>query len=157
MSLCRSVRLLVRRSVCNQFAFLSFFDSFEGNYSPCPHTRLMLPCIRPCFPPALSSFGEINFPSAKANLMHEILIKYFNSPDDFDYDAAILDGAFLVYFLPPFPNQMFKQYSAKVHDFLNAYFQTVTRIDLVFDVYIENSLKAATRAKRERNEATGCC
>ena len=44
---------------------------------------------------------------------------------------------------------MFKQYSAKVHDLLNAYFQTATRIDLVFDVYIENSLKAVTRAEGE--------
>ena len=44
----RSVRRSVRRSVGNQFAFLSFFDSFEGHYCPCPHTRLMLPCIRPC-------------------------------------------------------------------------------------------------------------
>ena len=49
-----------------------------------------------------------------------------------------------------FPNQTFKQYSATVQGFLNSHKQIATRIDLVIDVYIENSLNAATKAKRGR-------
>ena len=50
------------------------------------------------FPPALSNSGEINFPSTKANLMHEILTKCYDSPSE-EFDARIIDGPFFVHFL----------------------------------------------------------
>ena len=101
------------------------------------------------FAPSLSNFGEINLPSAKASLMHEILTKCYNAPDNDNYDTLIMDGAFLVHFITPFANSTFKQYANKLYDNLKLnLMRECQRVDLVFDVYIENSLKAATRAKR---------
>ena len=39
---------------------------------------------------------------------------------------------------------------AEMHRTLLGFFQNSSRIDLVFDVYLDDSLKAATRAKRGR-------
>ena len=81
--------------------------------------------------------------------MHEILTKCYDSPSE-EFDARIIDGPFFVHFFGPFANQTFQQYMAKMHRTLLGFFKNSSRIDLVFDVYLDDSLKAATRAKRGR-------
>ena len=44
-----SIRWLVGRSVGPHSVFLTVFYSFDGHLCPCPHTRLILWCIRPCY------------------------------------------------------------------------------------------------------------
>ena len=44
----------------------------------------------------------------------------------------------------------FKAYAETIFKVLLAYFNFFKRIDIVFDIYLENSLKAATREKRGR-------
>ena len=75
------------------------------------------------FPPALSNSGEINFPSAKANLMHEILTKCYDSPSE-EFDARIIDGPFFVHFFGSFAYQTFQQHMAKMHRTLRFYYRT---------------------------------
>ena len=42
----------------------------------------------------------------------------------------------------------FKSYAETIHRLLLSYFTFFRRIDIVFDIYLTNSLKAATREKR---------
>ena len=44
----------------------------------------------------------------------------------------------------------FKAYAKTIFKVLLAYFNFFKQIDIVFDIYLENSLKAATREKRGR-------
>ena len=75
------------------------------------------------FPPALSNSGEINFPSTKANLMHEILTKCYDSPSE-EFDARIIDGPFFVHFFGSFAYQTFQQHMAEMHRTLRFYYRT---------------------------------
>ena len=80
--------------------------------------------------------------------MHEILTKCYDSPSE-EFDARIIDGPFFVHFLVLLLIRPFNSMWPKCRTLLG-FFQNSSRIDLVFDVYLDDSLKAATRAKRGR-------
>ena len=48
------------------------------------------------------------------------------------------------------PNMTFQKYAETIFKVLLTYFTFFKRIDIVFDVYLPNSLKAATTEKRGR-------
>ena len=64
-------------------------------------------------------------------------------------DIMIIDGAALVNGLPPIRGSTFKQYaSGKFLLFLDPKLRDVKRLDFVFDVYVNDSLKSTTRSHR---------
>lgn len=61
-------------------------------------------------------------------------------------DAKVLDGAAIVKMLPP---KTFLEYARTVFEpYILRQLDTVSRLDVVWDVYLPDSLKAATREKR---------
>ena len=63
--------------------------------------------------------------------------------------AIIIDGAVIVQMLKPATVKNFDQYASQIFiPYILSQFQKASRIDLVWDRYIENTLKSAARAKR---------
>ena len=64
-------------------------------------------------------------------------------------DAIILDGAVIVQMLPPGTVRTFKGHCQTVFGpYIERQLQSVKRVDLVWDVYREGSLKRTTRERR---------
>ncbi len=64
-------------------------------------------------------------------------------------DAIILDGAAIVNMLKPGTAQTFSDYASKVFwPYITAQLQNVQRVDLVWDEYVQGSLKAYTQSRR---------
>ena len=66
------------------------------------------------------------------------------------FDTYIFDGGRLPYWCKPKPGQTFGQYAEEVIFWVDSFFKIYgfSTQHIVFDVYRENSLKAATREKR---------
>ena len=62
----------------------------------------------------------------------------------------IIDGVYYAHSTPPIPNTSYKKYAERIGLNMKYLFITVQRIDSVFDVYKENSLKAATTEKKAK-------
>ena len=61
-------------------------------------------------------------------------------------DAYVLDGAVIVQMVQPGCSKTFDEYREKIFlPYIQAILKNVNRLDIVFDVYIEHSLKSATR------------
>ena len=69
--------------------------------------------------------------------------------DDGNFDVKIFDGSILVHVLPRTTITTFQQYAEQVFvPFLRRELQTVNRVDVVWDSYLDSSIKGATRKKR---------
>ena len=67
--------------------------------------------------------------------------------------AVIFDGSALINTLPPRESKPFKEYAIKdVIPSVEVFATVYRRTDIVFDVYIANSLKAETRPMRSQGE-----
>ena len=102
------------------------------------------------FPPSISNFGEMSLPSSKSALVPELVSNCHNvTADPVEYQptaAIIMDGGKLLYAWPPKPNMTFQQYADSLAiGPIAIFFQFNQRIDLVFDTYLESSLKTAAR------------
>ena len=99
-------------------------------------------------PPSLSLGGKIR-PSAKSDLLHCIELcekQLLQAPN---VDAIILDGAAVVHMLHPGTARAFQDYADTVFgSYILSQLQNADRVDIVWDVYMEDSLKATTREKR---------
>ena len=94
------------------------------------------------FAPSISQFGELNLPSNKANLIHEILTECHNAPDDLsEHDptsTVLFDGGRLLYQYPPKANMTFQQYAHSLKaGSISHYLLFNQRVDVVFDTYID--------------------
>ncbi len=80
---------------------------------------------------------------------HDILAqKSKQDPPDPFHDAIAIDGAALVHLLPVV-NIITPVYASNVFvPYVTKQLQTSTRVDLVWDTYIDRSTKASTREKR---------
>ncbi len=65
-------------------------------------------------------------------------------------EVVILDGAAIVNMLAPGTTKTFSEYAT----YVTSQLQHASRVDVVFDEYLPDSLKAATRKKRERYPET---
>ena len=66
-----------------------------------------------------------------------------------EVDVAILDGAVLVQMTSPGASRTFQEYADNVFmPYIMKQLQPVKRVDVIWDVYRQDSLKAATREKR---------
>ncbi|XP_052129864.1 uncharacterized protein LOC127751028 [Frankliniella occidentalis] len=64
-------------------------------------------------------------------------------------DAIVIDGAALVNMIHPSATcKTFVEYFASFHNYVEREMRSVSRVDLVFDVYLKDSLKNGTRDKR---------
>ena len=100
------------------------------------------------FPPALSQFWELRT-GTKSELLpclEKISSVQVERPS---VEALLLDGAAIVNMLSPGPSKTFMEYSQGVFlPFVKSQLQHVLRVDVVWDIYIADSLKATTRNKR---------
>ena len=92
----------------------------------------------------------MSLPSSKSALVPELVSNCHNvTADPVEYQptaAIIMDGGKLLYAWPPKPNMTFQQYADSLAiGPIAIFFQFNQRIDLVFDTYLESSLKTAAR------------
>lgn len=102
------------------------------------------------FPPALSSFGDLRSGN-KADLLTclEDLSSSTTSTESPSVDAVLLDGAAIVNMLKPGHATTFSEYAEQVFQpYVKGYLQKAKRVDIVWDVYLEDSLKATARHRR---------
>ena len=102
------------------------------------------------YPPALSKSGQLRSGN-KSDLAKCIKPTESTITTTPKVTGAVLEGSVIVNMTKPKKNQNFKTYCAEsfypqVEKLENQY--KTKRIDVVFDTYIESSLKAATRMKR---------
>ena len=101
------------------------------------------------FPPSLSLNGLLHF-GAKSDLL-QCLEKLAAAVDAVDISSAayIIDGAAVVQMLKPGSARTFSEYAETVFGpFVQAHLSQVKRLDVVWDRYDSNSLKATARGHR---------
>ena len=99
-------------------------------------------------PPSLSDMGELRH-GTKSDLM-SCLERLSTVPQNEmpNVDAKIVDGSVVVNMLQPKASSTFGDYAADVFlPYLIKLLQTSSRLDVVWDRYIEGSLKSSTREK----------
>ena len=107
-------------------------------------------------PPALSQVGNIRL-GKKYDLEGclEDLIHPRDNASSPAVEVVILDGAAIVNMLAPGTTKTFSEYATQVFlPYATSQLQHASRVDVVFDEYLPDSLKAATRKKRERYPET---
>ncbi len=101
-------------------------------------------------PPALSQVGNIRL-GKKSDLVGclEDLIPPRENASSPAVEVVILDGAAIVNMLAPGTTKTFSEYATQVFlPYVTSQLQHASRVDVVFDEYLPDSLKAATRKKR---------
>ncbi len=100
------------------------------------------------FPPSLSEFGKLHLPTNKSELIKCLQPSNQPEPPSF-YDCKILDGAVIVHCLSTAGVVTFDDYAEEVFiPYLRMQLRSTTRLDVVWDTYLPDSLKECTRAKR---------
>ena len=100
------------------------------------------------WPPPLSETGQLRG-GQKADLIKCLPNSSNQCSIQPTIDAAILDGAIIVQMLKPGTAQTFEDYFNYVFaPYIARQLETVQRVDVVWDVYHEDSLKRCTREKR---------
>ena len=100
------------------------------------------------FPPSLSDLGKLYLPNTKSDLLNCIQLVAQPEPPTI-CDCQVLDGAAIVHFLPVTGVATFNDYAQNVFiPYLQKQLQSSTRIDIVWDTYLPDSLKESTREKR---------
>jgi len=101
------------------------------------------------FPPSLSGFGKLHLPGNKSDLLQCLEQPAGQSEPPSSYDCKVLDGAVIVHCLPTTSVGSFHQYADRVFlPYLKKQLQDTSRLDVVWDTYIPDSLKESTRKKR---------
>ena len=100
-------------------------------------------------PPSLSQNGNL-YQGSKLELLTKCLEPLSVVTDECpSVEVVIIDGAALVNMLKPGTSRTFNEYAATVFlPYICRQLETVQRIDVVWDIYIKDSLKGTTREKR---------
>ena len=100
-------------------------------------------------PPSLSQNGNL-YQGSKSELLTKCLEPLSVVTDECpSVEVVIIDGAALVNMLKPGTSRTFNEYAATVFlPYICRQLETVQRIDVVWDIYIKDSLKGTTREKR---------
>ena len=99
-------------------------------------------------PPSLSTLGNLKH-GTKSDLMDCLEGCVLPTDKTPDTDVIILHGAAIVNMLRPIDTRTFDDYAQKVFiPFLEKQLQHASRVDIVWDQYIDNSLKSQTRSER---------
>ena len=102
------------------------------------------------YPPSLSQLGKLRF-GTKADLT-DCLEKLCTSKGEAPViDVIILDGAAIINVLKPVGAKTFQDYDMLLFlPYIKAQLARVTRVDIIWDVYIPDSLKSTAREIVER-------
>ncbi|CAC5423562.1 unnamed protein product [Mytilus coruscus] len=102
-------------------------------------------------PPALSQNGKISL-GTKSDLLSKCLEQLTTTTGDVpEVDVLVIDGAAIMNMLKPSTSRTFDDYADLVFcPYIRKHLETVTRVNVVWNDYIDNSLKAATRSKRRK-------
>ena len=100
--------------------------------------------------PSLSDQGNLRLPKKKLELTE--CLQALSVPQSQmlrNVNVVIIDGAAVVNMVKPGNERTFSDYAASSFiPYIRAQLSYVTRLDIVWDEYLENSLKATTRGKR---------
>ena len=101
------------------------------------------------YPPSLSRFGELRS-GTKADLLECLKDTYPTPQEDTPgIDVILIDGAAVINMLNPGTAKTFSDYAEQVVvPYIQSQLRRASRVDIVWDEYITNSLKAAARQKR---------
>lgn len=100
------------------------------------------------WPPSLSQIGQLRG-GTKADLVKCLLDASSQTVEQPSVDAIILDGAVVVQMLQPKAVSTFEEYfDSVVAPYILRQLEDVKRLDIVWDVYKDDSLKKVTREKR---------
>ena len=101
-------------------------------------------------PPSLSQDGKLRLPQKKSELAE--CLQSFTTPQlkmPEEIDAIIIDGSVVVNMIKPATEKTFAEYSRQSFlPYIQSQLSHAKRLDVVWDEYIANSLKATTRSKR---------
>ena len=100
------------------------------------------------FPPFLSELGKSNLPTNKSDVIK--CLQPSNQPEQPSfYDCKVRDGAVIVHCLPTAGVRTFNDYAEEVFvPYLRMQLRSCTRLDVVWDTYLPESLKDCTQTKR---------
>ncbi|KAJ8043846.1 hypothetical protein HOLleu_11123 [Holothuria leucospilota] len=99
------------------------------------------------FPPSLSDNGRLRF-AKKSDLLTKLEQTNQNDPPS-SFDVKVLDGAAVVHLLSTNNVSTFDEYADKVFvPYIKAQLDNSKRVDVVWDTYINTSIKESTREKR---------
>ena len=101
-------------------------------------------------PPALSNLGKLRLPRNKSELV-ECLQSHTSAQSTVptNVEVIIIDGAALVNMIKPGAQKTFNQYATESFlPYVKMQLSQSQRVDVVWDEYIENSLKQTTRCDR---------
>ena len=103
------------------------------------------------YPPSLSSYGYLR-EGTKSDLTKclEDILPNDSTIESDNIECKIIDGSFLVHMVQPRDVNTFDEYASQIISYLAKQFENsnVQRLDIVFDVYKNNSLKQLTRDNR---------
>lgn len=103
-------------------------------------------------PPSLSVGGGLRLGS-KADLLQCLALENKQSVNAPIVDAKLYDGAAIVQMLQPGTAKTFQEYADNVFStYMLSQLATAWRVDLVWDVYIADSLKSSTREMRGKGK-----
>ena len=101
------------------------------------------------YPPALSDGGKLHVGSTIKSDLLACLIDHSECQSDAPViSSIIIDGAVIVQMLKPVAVKNFNEYASQIFiPYILLQFQNASRVDLVWDRYIDNTLKSIARAK----------
>ena len=103
-------------------------------------------------PPSLSVGGGLRL-GTKADLLQCLALEDKQSVNAPVVDAKLYDGAAIVQMLHPGAEKTFQEYADNVFcSYVSSQLATTQRVDLIWDVYIADSLKSSTREKRGKGK-----
>ena len=100
------------------------------------------------FPPSLSDYGNLYLTNKKSDILH-CLEQNLQTQPPVTYDCKVFDGAAVAHMLNANIAATFDQYADVVFiSYILQQLQNTTRVDVVWDKYVTDSLKETTRDKR---------
>ena len=100
------------------------------------------------YPPSLSQFGDLRL-GTKSDLVRCLEEMRDSLRDISSVDVLVLNGSAIVCMLKPVGPMTFLEYAESVFfPYIRSHLTYVTRLDVVWDVYIDDSLKSSTRERR---------
>ena len=100
------------------------------------------------FPPALSNDGSLHL-GAKSDLLMCLEDLYETQTEAPVASSIIIDGAVIVQMLKPAAAKTFAEYASEIFiPYIFSQLHNASRLDLVWDTYVKDSLKGTARAKR---------
>ena len=139
--------MLSLKSDCSLFSRLFIASQIRDGHLDdfCAHENQVCP-------PALSHMGKMRF-GTKSDLVGclEDVIPVRDDAASPAVDVIILDGAAIVNMLAPGAAKTFCEYGTHVFlSYISSQLQHASRVDIVWDEYLPESLKADTRNNRGR-------